>query len=104
MNITLTGHGLEVTPALREFTHSKLDKLARHADKISRVNVTFDVQKLDQVAEATILLGGNEIYASAKADDMYHAVEGLIPKLDRQIIKHKEKITDHRGPEIDQES
>lgn len=99
MNITLTGHGLEVTPALREFTNNKLDKLARHAEKISRINVTFDVQKLDQIAEATILLGGNEIHASSKAEDMYHAIENLVSKLDRQIIKHKEKSTDHRSSE-----
>lgn len=97
MQINFTGHGLEITPALRTFTQEKFNKLERHFDKITAVNVIFDVEKLRQIAEATILVAKGEIHASAESEDMYTAVDELIDKLDRQLLKHKEKIKDHRG-------
>lgn len=96
MQITYTGHGFDITPALKDFTAAKLVKLSRHSDHINRVNIIFDIQNLDQIAEATIHLKGTEIFASASADDMYHAIEGLVSKLDKQLIKYKEKHTERR--------
>lgn len=99
MQINFTGHHLEVTPALKTFTEEKLNKLSRHFDRITSIHVTFDVQKLRQLAEATILIAKDTIHASAESDDMYTAIDLLIDKLDRQIIKHKEKITNHHHRE-----
>lgn len=96
MQVNLTGHQVQVTPALREFTTGKLDRLQRHTAKINSIHVTFDVQKLQQIVEATVMINGTEIYARSIAEDMYSAVDGLIDKLDRQIIKYKEKDSDHR--------
>ena len=96
MHINFTGHRMDITPALRSFTQEKLDKLWRHFDKITAVNVIFDVEKLRQKAEATILVAKGELHASAESTDMYTAVDTLVDKLDRQLIKHKEKIRDHR--------
>ena len=96
MQINFTGHRLDITPALREFTTGKLDKLERHFDKISSIHVTFDVEKLRQIAEATVHVAGSDLHATSESEDMYSAVDNLVDKLDRQIIKHKEKLTHHR--------
>ncbi len=95
MQINITGHRLEVTPALRAFTQEKFDKLERHFDHITSINVIFDVEKLRQIAEATVYVAKGELHASSESEDMYAAIDTLIDKLDRQLIKHKEKIRDH---------
>jgi putative sigma-54 modulation protein len=96
MQITFTGHHVEVTPALRELATSKLEKLTRHYDKIVSINVTFKVDKLQQVAEATVYVAKNEIHAHADSEDLYTAIDLMVDKLDRQLKKHKEKHSDHR--------
>ena len=87
---------MEVTPALRVFTQEKFDKLERHFDKITAINVVFDFEKLRQIAESTILVNKGELHASSESEDMYTAIDILVDKLDRQLIKHKEKMRDHR--------
>jgi len=96
MQINFTGHNVEVTTALRTFTTDKFNKLEKHFDKITSVHVVFDVEKLRQIAEASILVAKGELHARAESEDMYAAIDTLIDKLDRQLIKHKEKIRDHR--------
>ena len=95
MQINFTGHRMEVTPALKTFTQEKFNKLERHFDKITAINVIFDVEKLRQIAEATILVTKGELHASSESEDMYTAIDILVDKLDRQLIKHKEKIRGH---------
>lgn len=92
MQISITGHRIEVTPALRSFTEEKFHKLMRHYDKITATNVILDVEKLRHIAEANILVSKETIHASAESEDLYAAIDLLIDKLDRQLIKHKEKI------------
>lgn len=96
MQINFTGHQVEVTPALRQFTTDKFDKLHRHYDRITSINVVFNVEKLDNIAEATINVPGAALHASSKSSDMYAAIDELIGKLDRQLKKHKEKEDNHR--------
>ena len=96
MQINFTGHRMEVTPSLRAFTEEKFDRLERHFDKITAINVIFDVEKLRQIAEATIFISKGEVHASSESEDMYTAIDTLVDKLDRQLIKHKEKMIDHR--------
>lgn len=96
MQINFTGHQIEVTPALRSFAKEKFDKLERHFDKITAINVVFGVEKLRQIAEATILVSKGELHASSESDNMYSAIDLLIDKLDKQLIKHKQKMQDHR--------
>lgn len=95
MQINITGHRLDVTTSLRNFTEEKFDKLERHFDHITKINVIFDVEKLRQIAEATVYVAGGELHASSESEDMYAAIDALIDKLDRQLIKHKEKIRNH---------
>lgn len=96
MQINITGHRMDVTPALKTFTEEKFDKLERHFDHITAINVVFDVEKLRHTAEATIFISKGEIHASSESEDMYAAVDILIDKLNRQLIKHKEKLLSHR--------
>ena len=96
MQINFTGHHIEVTPALRQFAQEKFSKLGKHFDKITSVNVVFQVEKLRQIAEATILVSKGELHASSESDNMYTAIDLLIDKLDKQLVKHKEKMKDHR--------
>ncbi|TAL60192.1 MAG: ribosome hibernation promoting factor [Legionella sp.] len=96
MQINITGHRMDVTPALRAFTEEKFDKLERHFDHITSIHVVFDVEKLRQIAEATVLVNKAELHASSESEDMYAAIDSLVDKLNRQLIKHKEKLRDHR--------
>lgn len=96
MQINITGHRLDVTDSLRAFTEEKFEKLERHFDHITAINVVFDVEKLRQIAEATILVSKGEVHASSESDDMYAAIDTLVDKLNRQLLKHKEKILGHR--------
>jgi putative sigma-54 modulation protein len=96
MQINFTGHHIEITPALHEFAVGKFEKLLRHFEKIGSINVVFSVEKLRHIAEATIHVTKNEFHAHSESEDLYSAIELLVEKLDRQLKKHKEKITDHR--------
>jgi len=96
MQINFTGHQIDVTPALRVFTEEKLSKLERHFDRIQAIDVTFNVEKLRQIVDATVHIVHGDVHASAESENMYTSIDGLVGKLDRQLIKHKEKIADHR--------
>lgn len=92
MQITVSGHHVDVTPALRDYVNSKLSRLQRHFDNITTTAVTLTVDKLVQKAEATVHVAGADLFATSESDDMYAAIDALADKLDRQLIKHKEKI------------
>jgi putative sigma-54 modulation protein len=95
MQINLTGHHVEVTESLHEYVHSKFSKLERHFEHINNVQVVLNVEKLQQIAEATLHLTGGEVFATSSHEDMYAAIDSMVGKLDRQIIKHKEKQQRH---------
>ncbi len=95
MNLNLTGHHLEITSALRDYTQSKLARVSNHFDHVIDVKVTMSVEKLVQKVEATIHVPGNDIHAESSDENMYSAIDMLADKLDRQVVKHKEKHGDH---------
>lgn len=92
MNLHMTGHHLEITPALRDYALSKMDRINRHFDHVIDVNMIMTVDKLRQKVEANVHLSGKDIFAESIDEDMYAAIDLLVDKLDRQIIKHKEKF------------
>jgi putative sigma-54 modulation protein len=96
MQINVSGHHIEVTIALHEYVVNKLDRLERHFDRITQIDVILSVEKLRQKAEATIRIAGGEIYADSESDDLYAAIDALADKLDRQLIKQKEKAKHHK--------
>jgi len=95
MQINLTGHHVDITESLRNYVESKLEKLERHFDQVVDVHVILSVEKLRQKAEATVHLSGANVFANDTQEDMYAAIDGLIDKLDRQVKKYKEKLTNH---------
>jgi len=99
MQLNLTGHHIGITPALRDYVTEKLQRLERHFDHVTNVHVILSVEKTRQKAEATINITGSQLHADAVDEDMYAAIDALVDKLDRQIKKHKEKITDHHRNE-----
>ncbi len=97
MQLDVTGHHVEITPALRKYVTNKLKKIARHFDLVTDAHCILTVEKLRHKAEATVSVNGGKIYADATEEDMYAAIDGLVDKLDRQVRKYKEKLVDHHA-------
>ena len=95
MQLTISGHHLDVTDSLREYVTTKLSRLERHHDRITNTHVILSVEKLQQKAEATIHISGADLFANSESEDLYAAIDQLADKLDRQLIKHKEKHRNH---------
>jgi len=101
MNIDLTGHHIDLTDALRTYVNDKIGRLERHFDQVTKTHVILQVDKKRHIAEATMSVPGinTNLHANSEHDDMYAAIDLLVDKLDRQILKHKEKLTDHHRRE-----
>ncbi len=99
MQIDVTGHHVELTDPLRNYVNEKFERLERHFDHVTDVHVVLSVEKLRHTAEATIHISGGKLFADSTDEDMYAAIDSLTDKLDRQIKKHKEKLTDHHRSE-----
>lgn len=94
MQLNITGHHLEISSSLKSYVETKLERLQRHFDQITTTHVILSVEKMVQKAEATMHVAGADLFAHAESEDMYAAIDALADKLDRQLIKHKQK---HRG-------
>lgn len=97
MQLNLTGHHVEITPALRDYVASKLTRIERHFDHVTDVHCILSVEKLRHKAEAKVNVSGNSIFADSVENDMYAAIDTLMDKLDRQIKKYKEKVQSYHG-------
>jgi putative sigma-54 modulation protein len=95
LQLSITGHHIDVTDSLRAYVTHKFVRLERHYEHMTNVHVVLSVEKLIQKAEATIHTSGAELYADATSEDLYAAIDALVDKLDRQIVKHKEKTRNH---------
>jgi putative sigma-54 modulation protein len=100
MNINITGHHVEVTPALHEYVVGKIDRVLRHFDNVTSVHVVLSVEKLRQKAEITLHVKGKDIFADAEDGDLYAAIDMLADRLDRQVLKHKERVSNHNHDKI----
>jgi putative sigma-54 modulation protein len=99
MQLNLTGHHVDITPALKDYLNTKLARIERHFDNVTDISCILTVEKLRHKAEAKVNVSGATLFADSVEDDMYAAIDGLIDKLDRQIKKHKEKLNDHHARE-----
>ena len=100
MNLTISGHHLEVTPALREYVLTKLDRVTRHFDQVVDITVLLCVEKLSekerrQRAEVTLHVKGKDLFAECSSEDLYAAIDQLMDKLDRQVCRYKDRVQDH---------
>ena len=96
MQIDVNGKNITITDALEEYVNTKFSRLSRHYNHILDSNVILAVEKLNHIAEANIHISGTNIFAIAEAPTMYAAIDALTDKLDRQLIKHKDKHKDNR--------
>ena len=87
MNLTISGHHLEVTPALREYVLTKLDRVTRHFDQVVDISVLLTV--------VTLHVKGKDIFVESSHEDLYAAIDQLMDKLDRQVVRHKDRMQDH---------
>ena len=97
MQISVTGHHVDITDALKNYVDNKFERLERHFEHVTNVHVILSVEKLRQKAEATMHVNGAKVFADSVHEDMYAAIDVLTDKLDRQVIKHKEKMQSHRS-------
>jgi putative sigma-54 modulation protein len=95
MNLSISGHHLEVSPALREYVTAKLERIRRHFDQVIDVSVFLSVDKLQQKAEIALHVRGKDLFAESVHDDLYAAIDTLVDKLDRQVLKYKDKRSAH---------
>lgn len=109
MNLTISGHHLEITPSIRDYVASKLDRVKRHFDHVINITAILRVDKLVHKVEASLHVKGHDFHAHSEDSNMYAAIDLLADKLDRQIVKHKEKISNvhqsegalkHQSPEV----
>lgn len=105
MNFTISGHHLELTPAIREYVQNKLERIKRHFDHVIDISVILTVDKITekekrQKAEINLRVKGKDLHAESIAYDLYAAIDALVDKLDRQVIKYKDKIQNHQHDPI----
>ncbi|MGH8689076.1 MAG: ribosome hibernation-promoting factor, HPF/YfiA family [Burkholderiales bacterium] len=91
MNLSLSGHHLDVTPALRKYVQGKLARVTRHFDHVIDAHVVLSVDKLRQKAEVTLHVRGKDIHCACAEADLYAAIDLVVDKLDRQVLKYKGK-------------
>ncbi len=99
MNLHITGHHLEITPAIREYATGKFGKIKRHFDNVMDINIILSVEKLQQKAEATIHISGKDLFAECQDENLYAAIDALVDTMDRQVRKHKDKLSARRHDE-----
>ncbi|MDQ6679485.1 MAG: ribosome-associated translation inhibitor RaiA [Pseudomonadota bacterium] len=100
MNLTISGHHLELTPALREYCIAKLERITRHFDQVVDITMVLSIEKPSekerrQKAEVTLHVKGKDIFAECTSEDLYAAIDQLMDKLDRQVVRHKGKVQNH---------
>ena len=97
MQLSITGHHINITPALRNYVDNKLERLERHFENVTDIHCVLSVEKLRHKAEATVQVSGATLFADEVQEDMYAAIDGLVDKLNRQVKKHKEKRRYHHA-------
>lgn len=104
MNLNITGRHIEVTPAIRDYVTTKLDRVIRHFDTVTSVAVILSVEKLQQKAEVTVHVRGKDLFVESEDTDLYAAIDALTDKLDRQVQKYKQKQNDHHHDSMKHQS
>ncbi|MBS0554754.1 MAG: ribosome-associated translation inhibitor RaiA [Proteobacteria bacterium] len=104
MNLNITGRHIEVTPAIRDYVSSKLDRVVRHFDNVTSVSVILSIEKLKQKAEVTVHVRGKDIFVESEDNDLYAAIDAMADKLDRQVQKYKQNQNDHHHDSLKHQS
>lgn len=100
MQINITGHHIEVTPALKAYVTDKLQRIYRHFDHVISTDVILRVENHHKQAEAKVVAAGKSLFAQESGDDMYAAIDGLIDKIDKQVRRYKDRVRDHQATAV----
>jgi putative sigma-54 modulation protein len=100
MHINITGHHIEVTPALKAYVTDKLQRIHRHFDHVISTDVILRVENHHKQAEAKVVAAGKSLFAQESGDDMYAAIDGLIDKIDKQVRRYKDRVRDHQAAAV----
>jgi putative sigma-54 modulation protein len=98
MNLNVSGHHVEVTPALRSYVHAKIERVGRHFDHVIDAHVILTVDKQRQKAEVTLHVSGKDLHCESVEEDLYAAIDLLADKLDRQVLRYKDKLVEKKRP------
>jgi putative sigma-54 modulation protein len=96
MNLNVSGHHVDVTPALRSYVAKKLERITHHFDHVIDAHVILTVEKLKQKAEVTLHVRGKDLHCECEDGDLYAAIDLLADKLDRQVLRYKDKLYEKR--------
>ena len=97
MNLSVSGHHLDVTPAIRQYVQSKIGRVTRHFDHVIDAHVILTASKVTQKAEVTLHVPGKDLHCECEEGDLYAAIDMLADKLDRQVLKYNDKLYDKRA-------
>ncbi len=97
MQLTFTGRNLEITEALRRYAEEKVVRLQKFVDQITSAHVILSIEKYRQIAEVTLRVRELTIRGEESSDDLYCAIDLVVDKIERQIVRYKEKIVGHSG-------
>lgn len=95
MQLSVKGRNLEITAALRAYAEEKLSRLTRYLEHIVSINVVLSVEKHRQITEVTLRVRDLTIRAEEEGDDLYSSIDLVAEKLERQILRYKERIMAH---------
>ena len=100
MKLLIHGRNLEITPALRDYTQTKLERATSHfADVVREADVHLSVARNprvpQQTAEVTVFANGTVIRAQERSENLYASIDLAAGKLARQLRRWKERHSDH---------
>ena len=97
MNITITGRHLDVTKDLQEYAEKKFSRLEKYSHRTFEASVVFSLEKKDRIVEANVICDGAKFHGSEKSETFFASIDLLVDKLDKQLVKNKEKHSEHKG-------
>ena len=100
MKLLIHGRNLDVTPALREYTETKLERAIHHFDDLVKeadvhLSVARNPRVPQQTAEVTVFANGTVIRAQERSENLYASIDLVASKLARQLRRFKERHSDH---------
>ncbi len=104
MKLLIHGRNLEVTPAIRDYTETKLTRAINHFEGMVKeadvhLSVARNPRVPQQVAEVTMFANGTVIRAQERSDNLYASIDMVASKLSRQLNRYKERLQDRQqGP------
>lgn len=96
MKINITGKNIDISESMKKYVDNKFHKLEKHTKDINSIHITCSIEKSRQKIEAIVHVNKAKIFANHEHEDMYSTIDGLVVKLEKQLQKHKQKLSHHK--------